>query len=214
MISNLLYKELRLAAHPNLFIFTLFGVLVIVPQYPYGMVFIFGCLAPYITFWYGRETNDIYYTALLPVKKRDVVKGKFSIVILAQMAQIIISLPFAFLRVLILPFNNPAGIEANAAYYGFGFIIYAVFNFIFLTQFFKTAYKAGKAFLLAITPAALVMVAMEVMVHLPGFEWIDSVEPDMMLRQMPILAVGIIIYVFGMLVAYKISAKRFELVDL
>ena len=34
---NLLYKELRLAAHPNLFIFTALGVLkVIVPAYPYG----------------------------------------------------------------------------------------------------------------------------------------------------------------------------------
>ena len=38
---NLLYKELRLAAHPNLFVFTLLGALVIVPAYPYGMVFLF-----------------------------------------------------------------------------------------------------------------------------------------------------------------------------
>ena len=36
---NLLYKELKLAAHPNLYIFTALGVLVIVPAYPYGMVF-------------------------------------------------------------------------------------------------------------------------------------------------------------------------------
>lgn len=67
---NMLYKEIRLSAHPNLFIFTLLGMLVIVPAYPYGMVFIFGCLGPYITMMYGRETNDIYYTALLPVKKQ------------------------------------------------------------------------------------------------------------------------------------------------
>jgi len=66
---DLLYKELRLAAHPNLYMFTLLGVLVIVPAYPYGVVFLFGCLAPFITYMYGRETNDIFYTALLPVKK-------------------------------------------------------------------------------------------------------------------------------------------------
>lgn len=211
---NLLYKELRLAAHPNLYVFTLLGALVIVPAYPYGMVFLFGCLGPYITFMYGRETNDIYYTALLPVKKRDTVKAKCQLVVLAQMAQLLISLPFAFLRLSILPDGNPAGIEANVAYYGFGLIIYAVFNYIFLTQFFKTAYKVGKAFLLAIIPATIIVVIMEVLVHIPGFTWLDSVAADMQLRQLPLLLVGVVIYVAGIFAAYRVASRRFELVDL
>lgn len=214
MISNLLYKELRLAAHPNLFIFTALGALVIVPAYPYGMVFLFGCLAPFITFMYGRETNDIYYTSLLPVKKRDTVKAKFLLVLLAQITQIFISLPFAFLRVYMLPEGNPAGIEANVAYYGFGFMIYAIFNVIFLTFFFKTAYKVGQAFLLAIIPATLAVMVMEVIVHFQTFQWLDSVEPSVMLQQVPILIIGIVIYIVGMLFAYKISVERFEKVDL
>ena len=214
MISNLLYKELRLAAHPNLYIFTLLGALVIVPAYPYGMVFLFGCLAPYITFMYGRETNDIYYTALLPVKKRDAVKAKFLLMVLTQMTQLLISLPFAILRVRVLPEGNPAGIEANVAYYGFGLMIYAIFDVILLTQFFKTAYKIDKAFLLAIIPAAMAVVIMEVLVHFPGFEWLDSVVPNMMLRQLPILVAGAAVYGIGMFTAYRISAKRFDQVDL
>lgn len=214
MISNLIYKELRLAAHPNLYIFTLLGVLVIVPNYPYGMVFLFGCLAPFITFMYGRETNDIYYTSLLPVKKSDTVKAKFLLVILAQMTQLLISLPFAFLRVQILPAGNMAGIEANVAYYGFGFMIYALFNVIFLTVFFKTAYKAGKAFLLGVIPASFVVLVMEVIVHFPQFKWLDSVELDAMLKQLPILIIGVLVYIIGMYVAYKLSEKRFEQVDL
>ncbi|SHD75667.1 protein of unknown function [[Clostridium] ultunense Esp] len=40
------------------------GALVIVPAYPYGIVFLFGCLAPYIIFMYGQEINDIYYISL------------------------------------------------------------------------------------------------------------------------------------------------------
>ncbi|HEY8421398.1 MAG TPA: ABC-2 transporter permease [Thermoclostridium sp.] len=211
---NLLYKELKLAAHPNLFIFTLMGLLVIVPAYPYGMVFMFGCLGPYITFMYGRETNDIYYTALLPVKKRDTVKAKCMLLVLAQMAQLIISLPFAFLRVKLLPAGNVAGIEANIAYYGFGFITYAIFNFIFLTRFFKTAYKAGNAFLAAIIPAFFVVAVMEVLVHFPRFGWLDSIAPEAMLKQLPILVIGMIIYVLSVFAAYHVSVKRFELVDL
>ena len=64
MISKLLYKELRLAAHPTMYIFTLLGALVLVPAYPYGLVFMFGSLAPSITFMYCRETRDMYYDLL------------------------------------------------------------------------------------------------------------------------------------------------------
>lgn len=213
-MSNLLYKELRLAAHPNLYIFTAMGVLVIVPAYPYGMVFLFGCLALFITFMYGRETNDIYYTSLLPIKKIDTVKAKFLLVVLAQMTQVLISLPFAFLRVYVLPEGNPAGIEANVAFYGFGFIIYVIFNFVFLTEFFKSGYKAGKAFLFGIIPATLLVMIMEVIVHFPKYKWLDSVEPAMMIQQLPILLIGLLLYIIGMFAAFQVSAKRFERVDL
>lgn len=211
---NLLYKELRLAAHPNLYIFTFLGVLVIVPAYPYGMVFMFGCLASFITYMYGRETNDIFYTALLPVKKRETVKAKILLLVLAQMAQIAISLPFAVLRVFAVPEGNPAGIEANVAYYGFGLVIYTIFNVLFVTEFFKTAWKAGRAFLIAIIPAGLATVAMEVIVHFPGFEWLDSVAAADLVKQLPILAAGVVIYAVGVWLAYSVAARRFERVDL
>lgn len=211
---NLIYKEIRLSAHPNLFIFTLLGMLVIVPAYQYGMVYIFGCLGPYISMMYGRETNDIYYTALLPVTKSDIVKAKCLVFALSQMAQILVSLPFAILRVYVSPDGNHAGIEANIAYYGFGFAIYAVFNLIFLTSFFRTSYKAGKAFLLAIIPAILCMIFMEVIVHLPNFKWLDSMKTDDLMKQLPILGLGIFLYTMAMLLAYRISAKRFLKVDL
>lgn len=211
---NLLYKELRLAAHPNLFIFTCMGALVLVPAYPYGMVFLFGCLAPYITLMYGRETNDIYYTALLPVKKRDTVKSKCLLLVLSQMTQLLISLPFAFLRLRLLPEGNPAGIEANVAYYGFGLIAYGIFDVIFLPQFFKTAYKAGKAFFMAVIPTTLLVVVMEALVHFPHFEWLDGVAAGDLLRQLPILLFGVVFYSIAIAVAYWVSAARFERVDL
>lgn len=65
---KLLYKEFALAAHPSLFIFTFLGCLVIVPAYPYSVIFMFGCLAPFITFMFARENNDAWFTAILPVK--------------------------------------------------------------------------------------------------------------------------------------------------
>ena len=43
-MSELLYKELRLAAHPSLYVFMCMGALLLIPAYPYSVVFFFGCL--------------------------------------------------------------------------------------------------------------------------------------------------------------------------
>ena len=64
---QLLYKELVLAAHPTHLVFACMGALVLVPAYPFSVIFMFGCLGPYITLQYGRETGDARFTALLPV---------------------------------------------------------------------------------------------------------------------------------------------------
>lgn len=48
---TLLYKEMRLVAHPTSIVFAFLGCLVLVPSYPYSVIFMFGCLAPYITFF-------------------------------------------------------------------------------------------------------------------------------------------------------------------
>ncbi len=78
-MMTLLYKEMRLVAHPTSIVFAFLGCLVLVPSYPYSVIFMFGCLAPYITFLNSRETNDAWYTAVLPVTKRESVLGKYSV---------------------------------------------------------------------------------------------------------------------------------------
>ena len=211
---NLLYKEFRLSAHPTLYIFMLMGILVILPSYPYSTVFIYGCLAPFITLYCARENNDAFFTAMLPIGKREVVKAKYMLFIIAELGQLIISLPFAYLRTVLTPAGNSVGIDANVAYYGFGLIIFTVFNFVFFTEFYKTAYKVGKAFLMGMVLAVLGMIAMEALPHIEATKWLDSMEPAMLVRQLPILLIGIVIYILGTIAAYSIAAKRFEKVDL
>lgn len=214
-MSQLIYKEIRLAAHPTLYIFILLGSLVIVPNYPYSAVFLFGCLAPLITLYNGRENQDTFYTASLPVKKRDVVTSKYLLFVIAQMTQLLISLPFAILKTQLpgMP-SNAVGIEANVAYYGFGFIIFTVFNAIFFIQFYKTAYEAGKSVLLALIPVLLLEVAVETAVHIPALQWLDQTDKTSLIRQLPILAVGVLIYLLGNYAACRTAQRRFEKVDL
>lgn len=213
-MKNLLYKEVRLAAHPNLFIFAALGCLVLVPAYPYSTIFLYGTLGPGITFMFARENNDAVYTALLPVKKSDVVKAKFMLILIAELGLILISIPFAILRNNIFAEGNPVGMDTTFAYYGLGFIIFALFNFTFFTRFYKSGYKVGVSFMLALIPVVLGMLVMESLAHIPATQWMDSLSGSDMIMQLPILIIGLIIFVIGTWITYKISANRFENVDL
>ena len=211
---TLLYKEMRLVAHPTSIVFAFLGCLVLVPSYPYSVIFMFGCLAPYITFLNGRETNDAWYTAVLPVTKRKSVLGKCLLAAFFQIFQLLFSIPFTLLRNALNLANNPVGLDAAIAWYGFGLIVYAVFDLIFFTAFYKSGYKAGKAFIFAAIPMVFLMVAIEASAHIPALAWMDSCHPEHLMMQLPILAAGIICYGALITLAYRISAKRFEKVDL
>ena len=211
---DLLYKELRLAAHPSVFVFLFMGALVLIPAYPYGVVIFFGALGLFQTFMFDRETRDVFYTALLPVRKGDVVRGKLLLAVFVQLVQLVLSLPFAFLRTLYLPEGNPVGIEANAAFYGFALALYGVFNLVFFARFYRTAYRVGAAFLAALPPLALGVCAMEALVHVPALAWLDGVDAASLVRQLPVLAASGLVYALCCVLACRVGVRRFERVDL
>ena len=200
-MMKLLYKEVRLAAHPTSIVFAFLGCLVLAPSYPYSVIFMFGCLAPYITFLNARETNDVWYTAVLPVTKRESVLGKCLLVVSLQLFQLLFSIPFALLRNTLNITNNPVGLDATIA-------------LAFLTAFYKNGYKVGKSFILAAVPVVLLMAAIEAASHIPALVWMDSCQPKHLLMQLPILTAGIFCYSIFIPLAYRISIKRFEKVDL
>ena len=211
---KLLYKELALAAHPTSLIFACLGCLVVVPAYPYTVIFMFGCLAPYLTFQYARETNDLWYTALLPVTKKESVRGKCMLILFIQLFQLLIAVPSVFLRKILAVENNPVGMDATLAWFGFGLMIYGVFDLVFFPSYYKSGYKAGGAFIIAALPMLLMMIAVKGAVRIPQLAWLDSdALPDLM-GQLPILLIGILCYGSFVTLAYKISVKRFEHVDL
>ncbi len=213
-MTILLYKEIRLAAHPTSIVFAFLGCLVLVPSYPYSVIFMFGCLAPYITFLNAREANDAWYTAVLPVTKQESVLGKCLLVVFFQLFQLLFSIPFALLRNTMNIANNPVGLDATLAWYGLGFFLYAVFDFIFLTTFYQSGCKAGKSFILAAVPMALLMVAIESAAHIPALVWMDSRQAEDLLIQLPVFIAGIVCYSAFVPLAYQISAKHFEKVNL
>lgn len=136
-MKNLLYKEFRLAIHPSVYIFFALAALLLVPSYPYYVSFFYLTLGIFLTFKTNRAENDIFYSALLPVRKGDVVRARVLTVALLELANILIAIPFAVLSAKINPAGgNNAGIEPNVAFFGLSFLMYGGFNLIFFPVFF------------------------------------------------------------------------------
>lgn len=74
MTAKIFSKDLRLAAHPMMYVFALFGVMLVIPNYPYTVVFFYGLLGIFFTFLNGRENKDVYYCAVPCCRSRSVTR--------------------------------------------------------------------------------------------------------------------------------------------
>lgn len=216
-MKHLLYKELRLAKHPTMFLFLLFSAMLLIPSYPYYVAFIYTCLSVFFVFLQGRENNDLSFTALLPVRKRDIVRARCLLVVLMQLAQVLVSLPCAIVGARINPLGgNAAGIEANAAFFGLVLVMYALFNLLFLPAFYRTGYRVGRAFLFAGAAVLVYIVAAELLVQcVPALKAsLDTFDPATRETRLFVLLLGAGLYAAGNLLACRLSERRFARVDL
>ena len=85
-MKNLIYKELRLATPLLTFLFLAFSLMTFIPGYPILCGAFFMSFGIFQAYQLGREDNDILYSVLLPVSKRDVVKGKYLSAVILQLA--------------------------------------------------------------------------------------------------------------------------------
>ena len=215
-MKNLLYKEWKLAAHPTMYFFPLFGAMLLIPAYPYYVAFMYTCLSIFLMFMTGRETHDVEYTALLPVGKRDPVRARCLTIGIVELFQILFSIPFAILSARINPAGNAVGIEVNAAFYGLVLVMYAVFNALFVPIFYKTGYAVGKAFLIGGSAVMVYIAVAEAMLYIsPALRAVlDTRNPASLPIRLGVLLAGAVIYVIGMLLTIKVASDRFERVDL
>ena len=214
-MKTLLYKQLRLVCHPMTPLFCLFGVMVLIPNYPYTVIFFYVTLGLFFSFLNMREQKDIYYSALLPVPKRDTVKAGCLFVALTELASLVLLALFSVLAVYLQPGkDNLVGLDPNITLLAAGLLIYAVFNAVFLPSFYANGYKVGTAYLKAVLPTAAVMAVCEALPHFPRLTWLDELDPAAQLRQLPLLVGGILIYAGGMALTLRASEKVYEKVDL
>ena len=214
-MKALLYKQLRLVCHPMTPVFCLFGIMVLIPNYPYTIIFFYVMLGLFFTFLNVREQKDIYYSAILPVPKRDTVKAGCVLTALVELLSLVVLVPCALLAVHLQPGkDNLVGMDPNLALFAAGFLMYAVFNAVFLTDFYRSGYKVGVAFIKALIPVTLLMIVCEALPHFPGLGWLDDLDGATQLRLLPVLIVSAVVYAVGMLLTFRKAAALYEKVDL
>lgn len=57
----------------------------LVPSYPYYVTFFYNALGIFLMLQAARENRDVYYMALLPLTKRDLVRARFSTIVTLQL---------------------------------------------------------------------------------------------------------------------------------
>ncbi|KLU60049.1 hypothetical protein CEB3_c34800 [Peptococcaceae bacterium CEB3] len=215
-MKDLLYKEFRLCWHPAMFLFLLFGTFLLFPSWPFFIAFGYIVFPVNTLFFVDRANRDVFFTALLPVRKKDVVLAKVCLVAIIELLQIIVAVPFAVINNAVYLKGNMVGMNTNFAFFGLVLMMYAIFNLIFLPGFYKTAYKVGMPIILAICAAAVYVTAVDVaVVSVPVLRAsLDGLGSSHMASQLPVLFAGIILFASLTLLAYRISARRFERLDL
>ncbi len=216
-MNALLRKEMRLSASVLSYIFIAFAAMTLVPGYPILCGAFFVTLGLFQSFQSAREANDIVYSALLPIAKHDVVKGKFMFTLLIEMAGFLIMAVLTIVRMTVLAdaevYHQNALMDANLFFLGMALVVFGLFNLIFIGGFFRTAYKLTPFFPYIF--AAFIAIGIgEAMHHIPGLEAVNAFGFDEIVLQLCLFIAGIAIFAVMTFVSYRRSCASFENIDL
>ncbi|MDO4567425.1 MAG: ABC-2 transporter permease [Clostridia bacterium] len=215
----LMHKELRLALHPTMLIFLLLSGMLCIPSYPYYVVFFYTAMGVFYTCTWGRENQDVFYTLMLPVKKTDVVDARFGTVILFELLQLLVAIPFAVLRQTVIGAQNPSnpvGMDANLALFAFALLLYAAFNWAFMGVYYRDVRKVGKAFVIGSIAMFALMLVLEMLVHVVPFmrDVLDTPDTAYVGEKLIVLAVCAAVFVLVNLAALRRARRNFVKQDL
>ena len=217
-MSLLLKKEIHLSSLLLTWLFIGFGAMTLLPGYPILCGVFFITLGIFQSFQSAREANDIVYSALLPVAKKDVVRGKYQFVMTVELCGFALMAGLTLLRMMALKdtaiYRQNALMNANPFYLGAALLIFGVFNVVFVGGFFRTAYQLGKPFIVYTIAAFLMIGAAETLHHVPGLDAVNAFGSDHAVLQAALLLGGILLYIALTYLSYRKACTNFEKIDL
>ena len=226
-MKALIYKEMRLAMHPICYLFiALFPFMILIPSYPLGIGFIYVLTCYPILFLganKGQQSNDLLYSTLLPVRKKDIVLARIITVLLMQAAFIIImSALYPVARIInasvLTSAENPKentvpgiGLNSYVLLLAIAIIGYAIADLIFFPIYYKKGKSIVMSTLFTILGFVLYIGIFTIgLPYVPGLEFMNSLHIGI---QFGILAGAVALSAALHIAVYRISSKRLEKVD-
>lgn len=223
-MKALLYKEFKLAMHPLCYLFILvFPLMMLIPSYPLAISFIY-VLAAYPLLFLGankgQQSNDLLFTVLLPVRKKDIVMARVITIVLMQAMTIAMSL--IIYPIALYSFYTASLAAEEIVVPGLGFNSYVLLLAFVIVSFavadlifFPLYYRNGKSIVLGTFLAMLVFVAIIavttiILPYIPGLEGINNLNLGI---QFAALAGALTISFLLHWAVYKASSNLLEKVD-
>lgn len=209
---RLLKKEIKLAMHPTAPAFLLLSAMLLIPNYPYYVVFFYTSLAVFFTCLSGRENQDVLFTLLLPVERADLVKARFLFVVLLEAAQMLTAAIFAVLRNTLMPAPNAAGMDANLTLFAMALVMMGIFHIVFFPMYYRNVQHVGKAFVAGSTAVFAFIILAEAAVHAIPFvrDVLDTPDPAFMGIKGVVMGIGFFLYLALTAGAYRRAKAFFE----
>lgn len=233
-MKALIYKEFKLAMHPICYLFiVLFPFMVLIPIYPLGISFIYILTCYPVLFLganKGQQSNDLLYSTLLPVRKKDIVLARIITVLFMQVASMLIMSALYPLALLINHSMAEAAAAARAAgqmaedpvnagltlnsfvlVLAFAVLGYALADLIFFPIYYKHGKSIVMSTLFTIIGFVLYIGIFTIgLPYVPGCEILNNLNIGV---QFACLGGTILLSALIHILVYKISSKRLEKVD-
>ncbi|RUS49215.1 ABC-2 transporter permease [Cohnella sp. AR92] len=215
---NLVWKDLKLGINPAFLLFPLvLNALMLIPGWIYFIVPMYFCWITMPNIFGGfRAQNDLMFTAMMPVTKKDIVKARVSVIVIMELLHLVTAMIYGIFTLRLYPNLTYYFFAPHMGFWGLCFVMLAIYNLVFIPLFYKTAYKFGGAMCASITAAMLFAgVAQWVGIQSPRVNDIfNGSGADHTALQLSLLIAGIAIFIAFTLIAYRIGAKRFLKVEI
>ena len=229
-MKKLLYKEFALSMHPMCYVMTLvFPIMCLIPNFPLFIGTLY--VVPAFSFLFlgaqkGKQSNDLFYSALLPIRKKDIVKARMISGICMEIACLAMLGILTPIKMVIEKAIGPTGQVFTSggmvSCIAFAIIGYAIVNVIYFLMF----YKNGRS----VMAPSLIATFFYLIFTMVFNSILTAVDPVKLIPLVPgyyqafvsihigyqfiYLAVALIIYFTINFFVYKKASKELEKADL
>jgi ABC-2 type transport system permease protein len=215
---NLVLKDLKLGVNPWFFVLPLImGGLMLIPGWVYFLVPLYFCFITIPNMFGGfKSQNDLMFSTMMPVIKTDIVKSRIIVVVILELMHLLVAMIFSIFTFRLYPHLTYIFYPPHMGFWGLCFVMFAVFNILFLSIYYKTAYKYGAA----TTVSSMAAILFAGVAQWAGIQnaWVNDIfygsGTDNTVLQLSILSAGIVIFIAFTLIAYRIAVKRFLRVEI